>query len=148
MKYSKVSDVILWGLLLLGFVGAAKVSYANLMGTPCPYLAMIPICYVVLAAYGAMIASVAIPKNWCKHYLFCGGWGVAFVIALMGSAAELMGGGGVCPTAGGSSIRGFSSGSIPLCYASLAMLIVILVLFLIGPYKRACSVSSNQTSEQ
>lgn len=140
MKNVKISDVVLWALLALGFIGAAKVSYANLTGSPCPYLAIIPICYVVLIAYGMMIASVLIPHNGCKHYLFCGGWGAAFVIALMGSIAEISAGGGVCPTTGGGGIRGASSGSIPLCFASLAMLVVILILFLMGPYKRACNV--------
>jgi hypothetical protein len=147
MKNSKVADVVLWGLLALGFIGAAKVSYANMMGSPCPYLAIIPICYVVLIAYGMMIASVLIPHAGCKHYLFCAGWGTAFVIALLGSVAEIFSGGGVCPTAGGSGIRGASSGSIPLCFASLAMLVVILILFLIGPYKRACKVQNSQSHQ-
>ena len=147
MKNSKVSDVLLWALLALGFIGAVKVSYANLMGSPCPYLAIVPICYVVLIAYGMMIASVLIPHIGCKHYLFCAGWGTAFVIALVGSVAEIAGGGGVCPTTGGSGIRGASSGSIPLCFASLAMLVVILVLFLIGPYKRACKVQNDSLGQ-
>ena len=144
MKNSKVLDLVLWALLALGFLGALKVSYANLMGSPCPYIAIIPICYVVLIAYGLMIASVLIPHNGCKHYFFCAGWGTAFVIALLGSVAEISAGGGVCPTSGGSGIRGASSGSIPLCFASLAMLLVILILFLMGPYKRACAIRNSK----
>ena len=138
MKNSKVLDLVLWALLALGFLGALKVSYANLTGSPCPYIAMIPICYVVLVAYGLMIAALLISHHGYKHYLFCIGWGTAFVIALLGSIAEIAAGGGVCPTSGGSGIRGASSGSIPLCFASLAMLVVILIVFLIGPYKRSC----------
>jgi len=148
MKNSTVVDYALWVLLALGFLGALKVSYANFMGSPCPYLAVIPICYVVLTAYGLMIASVLIPHAGCKHYFFCVGWGAAFVIALFGSIAEIVSGGGVCPTSGGSGIRGASSGSVPLCFASLAMLIVILVLFLIGPYKRACTIKNRQLTEK
>ena len=138
MKNSKIIDIILWALVLLGFTGALKVSYANFTGSPCPYVATIPICYIVLAAYGLMIAAMLISRHGFKHYLFCIGWGTAFVIALAGSVAEIAAGGGVCPTSGGSGIRGATSGSIPLCFASLAMLVVILILFLIGPYKRSC----------
>ena len=140
MKNSKVVDIVLWALVILGFLGALKVSYANMMGSPCPYLGIVPICYIVLAAYGAMIVAMLISHHGSEHYLFCMGWGTAFVIALLGSIAEIMAGGGVCPTSGGGGIRGAASGSgsIPLCYVSLAMTIVILILFLIGPYKRSC----------
>lgn len=147
MKNSRILHLVLWALLALGFIGALKVSYENLTGSPCPYLAMIPICYVVLAAYGFMVASMLIGHSGCKHYFFCIGWGTAFVIALVGSVAEIAAGGGVCPTSGGSGIRGASSGSIPLCFASLAMLVVILILFLVGPYKRACDMHKRQPSQ-
>ena len=136
MQNIKIVDIALWLLLALGFFGGLKISYANFTGTPCPYLAFIPICYVVTVAYGLMIASVVIRNYACKHYFFAIGWGTAFVIALTGSIAEFAGGGGVCPTSGGG-LRG-EGGSVPLCYASLAILIVILALFLIGPYRRAC----------
>ncbi len=144
MKNSKLLNVVLWALLILGFIGAAKVSYQNFTGSPCPHIASIPICYVVLAAYGLMMASMLIAKSGMKHYLFCIGWGTAFVIALAGSVAEVTAGGGVCPTSAGTGIRGATSGSIPLCFASLAMLVVILILFLSGPYKRACDIHNSK----
>jgi len=137
---SILAKVVLWVLLLLGFLGAVKISYANFSGSSCPHIGFIPICYVVLVAYGLMILSQLIPNLFCKHYLFSAGWGAAFLIALVGSIAEVVAGGGVCPTSGGSGIRGASAGSIPLCFASLAMLIIILILFLLGPYKRACEL--------
>jgi len=83
-----------------------------------------------------MIVAVLVKSYAGKHYLFCIGWGTAFVVALTGSIAEFAGSGGVCPTSGGG-LRG-EGGSVPLCYASLAICVVILILFLIGPYKRAC----------
>lgn len=141
MHNNKIVDITLWALLALGFLGGLKISYANMTGTPCPYLAFIPICYLVTAAYGLMIASVLIPHNGCKHYFFAAGWGTAFVIALAGSVAEILAGGGVCPASGGG-MRSASSYSVPLCFASLAMLLVILVLFLMGPYKRVCIACS------
>jgi len=145
MNRLKITDIALLILLAIGFLGALKVSFANFTGGACPHLGIVPICYVVLVAYGLMIAAVAIRHNGCKHYFFCAGWGTAFVIALIGSIAEIVGGGGVCPTSGGGGIRGASAGSIPLCFASLAMLVIILVLFLIGPYKRACDRHNNTT---
>lgn len=146
MKRLKIIDIALLVLLAAGFLGALKVSIANFIGTSCPQIGIIPICYVVLVAYGLMIASAVIRHNGCKHYFFCAGWSTAFVIALLGSIAEITSGGGVCPTSGGGGIRGAASGSVPLCYASLAMLIVILVLFLLGPYKRACDVYNNKAT--
>ena len=135
-KVTNITNILLWALLLLGFLGAAKISYENMTGTPCPYIAVVPICYVVFLAYGLMLISVLIRHMGSMHYTFCVGWGVAFLIALVGSIAEIAAGGGVCPTTGGGIRDG--SGSIPMCFASLAMLIIILVLFLFGPYKRAC----------
>jgi len=144
MMNSKIAQIILWALLLLGFLGAAKISYENFTGSTCPHIGFIPVCYVVLLAYGSMILSQIIPHLGCKHYLFCAGWGTAFLVALVGSVAEIMAGGGVCPTSGGGGIRGGSTGSVPLCYASLAMLIVILIVFLFGPYKRACDIHTQK----
>jgi len=136
---SKVVDIVLYVLLAIGFFGALKVSYENFTGSPCPHLGVIPICYVVAIAYGLMLVSVIIKHYATMHYSFCIGWGTAFVVALVGSVAEYMAGGGVCPTSGGDIRSAASSASVPLCYASLALLLVILVLFLFGPYKRACN---------
>ena len=139
MKMSRVLDVVLCLILFFGFFGAAKVSYDNLSGNACPAFAGIPICYVVLVAYALMIAGLAIKERHCKHYFFSTGWAVAFVIALLGSLAELFAGGGVCPSTGSSGIRGATTG-IPMCYISLGFLIVVLLLFVQGPYKRACRI--------
>ena len=133
----------LWALVIFGFVGVAKVSLDNFNGLTCPSLFSLPICYVVMAAYGLMLASLIINHNGCKHHFFCLGWGVAFVIALLASLAEVFGGGGVCPSSSGG-IRGGAAGGIPLCYISLMILVAILVLFIKGPYQKACE-SHNQT---
>lgn len=139
MKMRNLGDWVLMALILVGLVSAARVSLQNLTGTACPQVIGIPICYVVLAAYALMFFAVIVKNNACKHYFFCTGWGVSFVIALLGTLAEVFTGGGVCPTTGGNAgIRGMSSGGIPMCFISLAMLVVILILFLAGPYRRAC----------
>jgi len=142
MNKRSVIDIVLWVLLAIGFFGAAKVSYENFTGSPCPHVGIVPICYVVLVAYGLMILAMLLPHAKVKHFLFCPGWGTAFLVALLGTIAEVTSGGGVCPSSGGGSLRGgaASTGSIPLCYISLALTIVILILFLAGPFKRACDV--------
>lgn len=144
MHQRKIVDGLLWVLLAVGFFGAAKVSLANFAGTACPHIWLVPVCYVVLAGYALMIASLLVRHNGCKHYFFCIGWGTVFVIALLASIAEFLGGGGVCPSTGDGSVRGVSSGAIPMCYISLALALGILVLFLIGPYKRACDACNAQ----
>lgn len=139
---NKLIDGVLWLLLALGFFGAVKVSYANFTGDLCPAIWVMPICYIVLVAYALMIAALLVGSNRFKTYFFCAGWSTAFLFAAVGSAAEMFAGGGVCPVSGGGSLRGgaASSGSIPMCYISLALTIGILVLFLAGPYRRACKI--------
>ena len=140
-------DYLLWLLLAIGLIGALKVSYENYTGTPCPQVLIVPICYVVLIGYTLMVLSVIINHNGCRHYFFASGWALAASIALIGSIAEFFSAGGVCPASGaaGSGIRGVTGGGgLPLCYVSLALLIAILVLFLMGPYKRSCDIYSAQ----
>lgn len=45
---------------------------------------------------------------------FCAGWGIAFVIALFAFIADFIAGGGICPTFGGSGIRGAGSVIVPM----------------------------------
>ena len=136
MKSNPLSTYLLWALVIFGFVSVGKVSFDNMNGLACPSLLTVPVCYIVTVAYGLMLGSLIINHNGCKHHFFCAGWGVAFVIALFASLAELFGGGGICPSTSGGLRAGASVG-IPLCYISLAILIVILVLFIKGPYQTA-----------
>lgn len=132
-------DYGLWILLAIGFTGAVKISYENLSGNPCPHVFMVPVCYVVLIGYTLMVLSVIVSHIGCRHHFFVIGWSIATAIAAAGSVADLVAGGGVCPTSGGGSIRGATtSAAVPLCYVSLALLLGILLLFICGPYKRAC----------
>ena len=139
MKTHPLITYPLWALVIFGFVSVAKVSFDNFTGVACPSLFSVPVCYVVTVAYALMLGSLIINHNGCKHHFFCLGWGVAFVIALLASLAEMFGGGGVCPSSSGG-LRAGSPGGIPLCYISLAILVAILVLFIKGPYRNACDV--------
>lgn len=141
MKTNPLITYPLWALVIFGFISAAKLSLDNFNGLACPSLLSMPVCYIVTIAYGLMLASLIINHNGCKHHFFCIGWGVAFVIALFASLAEVFAGGGVCPSSSGG-LRAGSAAGIPLCYISLAFLVVILVLFIKGPYQTACDTQS------
>lgn len=143
MKSKSIGTYILWALVIFGFVSAAKVSINNFNGLACPNLFMLPVCYVVTVAYALMLGSLIINHNGCKHHFFCAGWGIAFTIALLASLAELFGGGGICPSTSGG-LRAATSTGIPLCYISLVILIVILVLFIKGPYQAACELHNKK----
>ncbi len=139
MKSTPIGTYILWALVIFGFLSAGKVSFDNMGGLACPSLFSVPVCYIVTIAYGLMLGSLIINHDGCKHHFFCAGWGVAFVIALFASLAELFGGGGICPSSSGG-LRAGSAAGVPLCYISLAILIAILVLFIKGPYQVACDL--------
>ncbi len=142
MKTHPLITFPLWGLLIVGIVGGLKVSIGNFTGQSCPHLFAVPICYVVTIAYGLMLGSLMINNKGCKHHFFCGGWALAFIIALFASLAEFFSGGGVCPSASSGGIRAGSSAVIPMCYISLGILVVILVLYIQGPYRRACEIGN------
>jgi len=160
--FRKFNDIALWVLLLIGFAYAVLVSYRNLSGDPCPSIGPVPACYLVLISYALMILSLIVSRNGGKQYLFAVGWGVAFIFAAMGSALEFFTpGGGVCPSSAGGALQSASQGAsqatsqatseavsqavsqavskggVPMCYVSLALLVIILVLFLNGPHRAA-----------
>jgi hypothetical protein len=143
MKSHSISIIILWALVILGFLAGAKVSIDNFNGMACPNILMMPVCYVVTAAYALMLTSLIINNNGCKHYFFCIGWSVAFIIAAFASVVEMFSSSAVCPSTSGG-LRAASSAGLPLCYVSLAMLLVIFILFIKGPYQQACHIHNNK----
>jgi len=144
LSYRPKTHVALLALVFVGFYGALSVSWQNMTGSPCPHLFSVPICYIVLIAYGLMLASLLIPNQACQHHFFCAGWAIAFIIALLASVAELTVGGGICPVSDSGSLRGGStSGGIPLCYVSLLFLVVIFGLFVSGPLQKMHQTSAS-----
>lgn len=135
-----VTVLLLFVILAVGFAYAIQVSYRNYTGDLCPNAGPVPICYIVLLAYALMLVSLSVRNHGIKHYTFTVGWGVAFVFALLGSVAEFFTpGGGICPSSNGGGLRGSSDEGIPMCYVSLALVIVVLLLFLQGPYRKTCN---------
>jgi hypothetical protein len=113
-----INKAVLWGLLALGLIGALKVSYTTLTGvSPCPSVAGIYICYVVLTGYLMMVIAQVIRPY--KAIVFYIGWAIVFGIALLGTGLEISQG-NACPQ---------SSSGLPLCYVSLFVSAVIGILF-------------------
>ncbi len=113
----------LWGLVAIGLFGVAKVSYLEIIGAAnCPHIAGMPICYIVTIGYSLMMLALllSIMKDRISQPVFLSGWGITFLIALMGTSLEVANG-DICP-------RGF--GGIPLCYISLAFCLLIINLFI------------------
>lgn len=142
---STINKLLLFSLLATGFAYAVLVSFRNFSGNLCPSVGPVPICYIVLLAYGLMLLSLLVKHNGIKHYAFTVGWGMAFVFALLGSAAEFFTpGGGVCPSSNGGGIRGASDAGVPMCYVSLVLVLIVLLLFLPGPYRKSCEAHNAQ----
>lgn len=103
-------------LSLMGFVGALSVSYNTFTGLkPCPQLFIVPACYAVALGYGLILLSLLFKKN----KVFYIGWTPVFVIALLASISELSGV-DTCPK---------NAAGLPLCYASLLMLVAIFISY-------------------
>lgn len=120
---------VLWGLIAIGLYGALSVSYATITGTsPCPSVAGIPACFVVLAGYSLMFIATLKSKGKKIQLLFLAGWTPVFLLAFVGTLFEISNG-STCPK---------SSSGLALCYVSLAFSITVASLyFLILKIKKA-----------
>jgi hypothetical protein len=121
--------IILLGLIATGLYGAASVSYHAITGAaPCPHIANIPACFIVLAGYTLMLIAVMIesvgnaqrtaPTPTPKK-VFLIGWLPVFLLAVTGSLFELSHG-NTCPK---------SDTGLPLCYVSLFFSIALVLIF-------------------
>jgi len=111
-----------FGLVGFGFYSSARLAWRQwATGEACPVVGSVPACYVAFAGYLAMAIGLLLAARWnfsSATFVFYAGLGVAGGLALIGSALELIKG-NVCPLAG----------SIPMCYISLTMSILIGGLF-------------------
>ena len=124
MRFS-VTTMALLSILGIGFWGGLSVSYANFTAQQaCPHLAGLTICYIVTIAYGLMLITLFMKRSRLHTILFFAAWIVTFLIALSGSALEIIHG-AVCPT---------TSFMLPLCYLSLAMCLAIAALYSIDRF--------------
>lgn len=84
----------------------------------CPGFAGIPACFIVLAAFIAIVASRLPSHAILKRLLFAGGSTTGIVLGLWFTVNELLASHPVCPRTWG----------IPLCFVSLAVFAAIVVL--------------------
>ena len=111
-------------MVLFGLWGAGRLSYDQYTtGKACPILGKtVPACYVAFAGYGliglGVVLSLALGSS-TGRYVFWTGTAIAGGLAAFATVLELIKG-DVCPVA---------FGSVPMCYISLAMNVLIGGLF-------------------
>ena len=112
-------QAVQYALVGIGLYGALNVSYLTFTGeAPCPAVMGMPICYLVSLGY-LLIFVAQLPNSFTwRNKVFAAGWLIVFVIALFGVAADLLYG-DVCPK---------NSLAVPLCFLSMALVIVILLM--------------------
>lgn len=118
--FARALRLALIGACLLVLGGILPISLEHFQtGSACPMLGPLPACYVVSIAYAAMALAGLI--WWCPLLpLFLLGAIPVITLALIGTASELAGV-PTCPR---------SAEGLPLCYASLAVGVALLVTFL------------------
>lgn len=120
---NKIYTIMLYLLVAGGLYGALSVSYQTITGiAPCPYVLEIPICFIVATGYSTMLIGLLLSMKIVAKNIFLTGWFLVFSIALTGTLFELLIKKGTCPV---------SSSTIPLCYLSLAITVVIIILFIL-----------------
>ncbi len=103
-------------LSLIALVAVIPVSYDTLTtDEKCPMMGVVPACYVVMIGY----FLIALSCVFRKYLLFYIGWIPVFLLAAIGSVAEVFGV-DVCPK---------TEGGIPMCYFSLGFALLIAATF-------------------
>lgn len=113
--------VVLIGVCVYVLSGIVPISLVHFRtGNGCPMIGPVPACYVVSAAYSAMALAGII---WWRvaSWVFSLGAIPVILLAVVGTLTELSGI-PTCPR---------SAGGMPLCYASLAVGLGLLVMFLL-----------------
>ncbi len=119
-----ITRITLIVLVLFGLWGAGRLSYDQYQtGEACPIIGQaVPACYVAFAGYGSIglgvFLSLALGSS-AGRYPFWTGTALVVGLAAIATVLELIKG-DVCPV-------GF--GSLPMCYLSLAMSVLIGGLF-------------------
>jgi hypothetical protein len=114
---------VLFLFVSFGFFASGRLAWREwTTGEACPVVGSVPACYVAFAGYVAMsiglLFAMDSTASWARPVFYVG-VAVAGGLALIGSVLELING-DVCPRAG----------SIPMCYISFAMSIIIVGIFL------------------
>ena len=112
---AKILHFALVALIGFGWLAAARLSWVELQSAQgCPKAGPVPICFVVLAGYSALAVSLLAPTPWVWVGLLLAG-GPAIVGTTLQATV-----GDACPV---------GPAGVPLCYVSLAMVLVFVGLF-------------------
>ena len=115
-----LSRIPLAALSLLGLLGVQPIVQRQFEGLSlCPALGMVPACYIVLAGYALILFAALVSRRY-TGWLFAIGWLPLFTLAATGSGIEIFRE-GTCPQ---------TSGGVPTCYLSLALLCLLAVAYL------------------
>lgn len=106
---------------MAGVAGVLPVVTEHLRGNACPQIGPVPLCFVVLSAYG-LVAVSSLFKARPRTVLFVIGWVLLFGLAMTGSSLELMGG-DTCPQ---------TRSGIPTCFISLFLTLLLAGAFIFG----------------
>lgn len=115
-----VVRLLLAALVAFGTYSSGRLAWREwTTGEACPVVGSVPACYVAFAGYLFMaIALVGVAKlPWLSNAFYTGVF-IAGGLALIGTVLELVKG-NVCPRVG----------SVPMCYISLGMSLLIAALF-------------------
>ena len=105
---------------MIGTLSVLPVAIRQWTGeAACPGLGFLPICYVILLAYSAMLISVVLRGTYQAILLFSG-WIPVAGFALVGTVLEISGH-ETCPKA---------LGNVPACNYSLGLSILVLAVAL------------------
>jgi hypothetical protein len=121
MEKTKRNPALRIILYLISGLGAIFAAYLVIMESYnpgyCPQVVDIPACYPVLVCYILVFLSLFIYKRIARYIIFYIGTLIGLAIAVWFSLGQVLGT-RICP----------ALFNIPLCYASLVLFIIILVL--------------------
>ncbi len=115
-----IARIVLYLLVGFGTFSSGRLAWREWStGEACPAVGSVPACYVAFGGYLLMtVALIGVAKLPWLGKAFYTGLATAGGLALVGSVLELVKG-NICPRVG----------SIPMCYISLAMSLLIGFLF-------------------
>ena len=119
MKTKVIGNAIL-AILIVGLVGSGKLVLEEFAsGNGCPKILYIPMCVVIFICF---LIPLVVHYKRKKHFIYFIFTGIAAGIALIATTLQIMGK-GECPK---------TSLGTPMCYYSLLLFSILIVLKYIG----------------
>ena len=120
LAFSRILRLIVVAVSLYVLSGIFPISFTHWRaGNACPHLGLVPACYLVMVCYAAM-GIAALFWNKQLSWLFFSGAVPVIFMAMIGTVLEITG----LPTCPRSDT------GLPLCYMSLLVGVMMLVVFL------------------